>query len=348
MVVQAEIRENKKRPELPVILITGGAGFIGSCFVDLLINKSKTVVVLDKLTYAGNLENLEVAWDNSNFVFVKGDIGDTELVSQLLKEYSPQRIVNFAAETHVDRSISDPADFIQTNIVSLEKFLRTVTEYFLNQSEEFQEDFRFLHVSTDEVYGSLGSKDKPFTEESPYAPNSPYSASKASGDFLVRAYYKTYRLPAIITHCSNNYGPRQYPEKLIPLMTLHALSGKSLPVYGNGLNIRDWIHVEDHSQAILDILQKGRIGQRYNIGADNEKTNLEIVTAICRILDKLQPRKDNKSYLEQLRFVEDRAGHDFRYAIDSSKLQEETGWFPKHSFEKGLEETIRWYIENQS
>lgn len=327
------------------ILVTGGAGFIGSNCVHMAIAQGKKVINLDSLTYAGNLESLQAIVDNPNYIFVQGDIGDGLLVDQLLAEHSPDVVVNFAAESHVDRSIEGPAAFIQTNIVGTFNLLESVKKYWLKRAEADKAKFRFLHVSTDEVFGSLGETGY-FTEETPYAPNSPYSASKASSDHLVRAYHHTYGLPVVTTNCSNNYGPYQFPEKLIPLMILNALAGKSLPIYGDGKNVRDWLYVEDHCSAILTVLEKGEIGETYNIGGHNEKSNLEIVYKICDLLDKARPRDTGKSYREQIAYVKDRPGHDRRYAIDASKIKDELGWVPSETFESGIEKTIQWYLHN--
>jgi dTDP-glucose 4,6-dehydratase len=303
------------------------------------------VVNLDKLTYAGNLESLADVMDNPNHIFVRGSIEDRKLVGELLQQYHPDAIVNLAAESHVDRSIDGPADFIQTNIVGTFELLEATRAYWYNLSGAEKDSFRFLHVSTDEVYGSLGSVGF-FTEESPYRPNSPYSASKAAADHLVRAYHHTYALPVLTTNCSNNYGPYQFPEKLIPLMILNALELKPLPVYGDGQNVRDWLYVEDHCRALLIVLEKGRPGEVYNIGGNSEKTNLQVVYALCDILDELRPRADGKSYREQITFVADRPGHDRRYAIDAGKIRRELGWVPRESFETGLQKTVEWYLDN--
>ena len=327
------------------ILVTGGAGFIGSNFVHMAIAQGKKVINLDSLTYAGNLESLQAIVDNPNYRFVQGDIGDGLLVDQLLVEYSPDAVVNFAAESHVDRSIEGPAAFIQTNIVGTFSLLESVKKYWLNRAEADKTKFRFVHVSTDEVFGSLGETGY-FTEETSYAPNSPYSASKASSDHLVRAYHHTYGLPVVTTNCSNNYGPYQFPEKLIPLMILNALAEKSLPIYGDGKNVRDWLYVEDHCSAILSVLEQGKIGETYNIGGHNEKSNLEIVYKICDLLDIARPRDTGKSYREQITYVKDRPGHDRRYAIDASKIKNELGWVPSETFESGIEKTVQWYLHN--
>lgn len=328
-------------------LVTGGAGFIGSCFVLQRVKEGDSVINLDKLTYSGNLENLDAIKDAPNHVFIRGDIGDEQLVKDLLEKYQPDAVINFAAESHVDRSILDPDVFVKTNVLGTEILLRVVKDWWKNLAEEKKDKFRFHHISTDEVFGTLSMEDPAFTEETPFAPNSPYSASKASSDHFVRAYHETYGLPTVITNCSNNYGPRQFPEKLIPLMTLNALAGKPLPIYGTGENIRDWLHVEDHCDAIYEVLTKGRIGQTYNIGGRAELNNLFIVNKICEILDEIEPRSDGKSYKEQITFVKDRLGHDLRYAINCSKIEKELGWNPKHNFEDGLKETIQWYLNNE-
>ena len=328
-------------------LVTGGAGFIGSCFVLQRVKAGDNVINLDKLTYSGNLENLDEIKNASNYIFVKGDIGGEQLVRKLLEEYQPDAVINFAAESHVDRSILDPDVFVKTNVLGTEVLLRVVKDWWKNLGEEKKNKFRFHHISTDEVFGTLSMDDPAFTEETPFAPNSPYSASKASSDHFVRAYHETYGLPTVITNCSNNYGPRQFPEKLIPLMTLNALAGKPLPIYGTGENIRDWLHVEDHCDAIYEVLTKGRLGQTYNIGGRAERNNLFIVNKICEILDEIKPRSDGKSYKEQITFVKDRLGHDLRYAINCTKIEKELGWKPKHNFEDGLKETIQWYLNNE-
>lgn len=328
------------------ILVTGGAGFIGSCFVVQQVEAGNNVLVLDKLTYAGYLVNLEPCLHSSKFSFAHGDIGDAVLVARCLKEFRPDAIVNFAAESHVDRSIHSAEDFVRTNVLGTEQLLRTTKDWWRELEPEAKKKFRFLHISTDEVYGSLAKNSAPFTENSPYAPNSPYSASKASSDFFVRSYFKTYGFPTLISNCSNNYGPRQYPEKLIPLMVLNAVSNKPLPIYGTGLNIRDWIYVEDHCEALDLILSKGRIGESYNIGGECEKSNLEIVHSLCEILDEVMPKPDRTSYSRQIKFVADRPGHDFRYAIDSTKVKKELGWTPSHSFSEALRNTVLWYLNN--
>lgn len=330
------------------ILVTGGAGFIGSNFVLAWVKQGLgTVVNLDKLTYAGNLENLATLGNDSHHVFVHGDIGDRHLVSKLLAEHQPCAVVNFAAESHVDRSIHGPEDFIQTNVVGTFHLLEAVRGYWGSLSDEHKKDFRFLHVSTDEVYGSLTKEDAAFTENTPYAPNSPYSASKAASDHLVRAYHHTYGLPTLTTNCSNNYGPHHFPEKLIPLVIHNALTDKPLPIYGNGLQVRDWLYVEDHCAAIRRVLEAGRVGEVYNVGGWNEKPNIEVVRTLCRILDKKKPRDDGRSYADQITFVVDRLGHDQRYAIDATKISKELGWKPVETFESGIEKTVDWFLENQ-
>jgi dTDP-glucose 4,6-dehydratase len=329
------------------VLVTGGAGFIGSSFVRMTLADNKYKVVnLDKLTYAGNLESLADVMGNSNHVFVKGDIADRALVIKLLDIHRPCFVVNLAAETHVDRSIDAPGAFIRTNVTGVYELLEAVRLFWNEQSPEAQLDFRFLHVSTDEVYGSLGPEGL-FTENSPYAPNSPYSASKAASDHLVRAYHHTYGLPAIITNCSNNYGPYQFPEKLIPLMVMNALKGVPLPVYGDGKNVRDWLYVEDHCRALHLVLEKGRPGEAYNIGGNCEKDNLEVVKALCKILDEMLPGSPCVQHYKLINFVKDRPGHDRRYAIDATKIRTELGWAPVETFESGLLKTVKWYIENQ-
>jgi len=328
-------------------LVTGGAGFIGSNFVrQCLFQDDTRVINLDKLTYAGNPESLAPAMNNPNHLFVHGSIGNRQLVAELVNKHRPQAIVNFAAESHVDRSIDGPADFIQTNIVGTFELLEAARSYWNKLQGEERENFRFLHVSTDEVYGSLGHEGY-FTEESPYCPASPYSASKAASDHLVRAWHHTYGLPALITNCSNNYGPYQFPEKLIPLMILKALAGKPLPVYGDGLNVRDWLYVEDHCRAIRTVLEKGIPGQTYNIGGDCEKTNLEVVKTICAILDELVPDAPFMPRSSLITYVADRPGHDRRYAIDAGKIKHELGWAPQETFDTGIRKTIRWYLDNK-
>ncbi len=327
------------------ILVTGGAGFIGSNFVlEWCKTSNNKIINLDLLSYAGNLSNLKSLSGNDQHQFVHGDIADPTLIPDLLNKYRPRAIINFAAESHVDRSIASPKDFINTNILGTYNLLESARHYFNALPERDKQTFRFLHVSTDEVYGSLTPNDPAFTEESQYQPNSPYSASKASSDHLVRAWYHTYNLPTIITNCSNNYGPYQFPEKLIPLIISNALSGKSLPIYGDGKNIRDWLFVTDHCDAIRTILERGKIAANYNIGGNNEKTNLEVVQTVCALLDELAPAQS--SYKELITFVTDRAGHDRRYAINPSKIQKEFDWFPKESFETGIAKTVEWYINN--
>jgi dTDP-glucose 4,6-dehydratase len=328
------------------LLVTGGAGFIGSCFVLQRIAAGDKILNLDKLTYSGNLMNLSEVSDNPNYSFVRGDIGDEGLINRLLREFEPDAVVNFAAESHVDRSIVDPDSFVRTNVMGTSVLLRCVKDWWLTLSEEAKQAFRFHHISTDEVFGTLSMTDPAFTEETPFAPNSPYSASKASSDHFVRAFHETFGLPTVITNCSNNYGPRQFPEKLIPLVTLNAVQGKVLPIYGTGENIRDWLHVEDHCEAIYEVLTRGRIGETYNIGGRSERNNLTIVHSICEILDAVQSRNDGKSYKEQITFVKDRPGHDLRYAINCSKIEKELGWVPRHTFEEGLKETVMWYLSN--
>lgn len=329
------------------LLVTGGAGFIGSNFILGRIAKGDSVLNLDKLTYSGNLENLASVRDNPYYSFVRGDIGDRALVKKLLGEFKPQAIVNFAAETHVDRSVVDPDSFVQSNVVGTTNLLLESLGYWRSLEEEKKRQFRFHHISTDEVYGTLGFEDAPFTEETAYSPNSPYSASKASSDHFVRAFHETYGLPTLISNCSNNYGPRQFPEKLIPLMILNAVEKKPLPIYGNGTNIRDWLHVNDHCDAISIILEKAAPGESYNVGGNCEKNNLEVVGAIVKILDEECPRTDGKSYSEQITFVKDRPGHDLRYAIDASKIEKELGWAPSFNFDQGIRDTVRWYLDNK-
>ncbi|WP_372826914.1 dTDP-glucose 4,6-dehydratase [Polaromonas sp.] len=330
-----------------MILVTGGAGFIGANFVlDWLATRDEPVLNLDKLTYAGNLENLASVQADERYVFVQGDIADTPLVMQLLDQHKPRAIVNFAAESHVDRSILGPEDFIQTNIVGTFRLLDAARKYWGGLSTNEQAAFRFLHVSTDEVYGSLSASDPAFTENHRYEPNSPYSASKAASDHLVRAYHHTYGLPVLTTNCSNNYGPHHFPEKLIPLMIVNALAGKPLPVYGNGMQVRDWLYVRDHCSAIRRVLDGGRLGEVYNVGGWNEKPNIDIVHTVCALLDELRPRSDGKSYREQVKFVADRPGHDQRYAIDASKMERELGWKPAETFATGIRKTVQWYLDN--
>ena len=331
-----------------VYFVTGGCGFIGANFIQYLLNKTKpkSVINLDKLTYAGNQKNLADFEQDPRYIFVHGDICDAELVSKLFTEYQPNYIVNFAAESHVDRSIDGPAEFIQTNIVGTSVLLQEALKYYSTLKGGGSEHFRFHHVSTDEVFGSL-SESGFFTEETPYDPSSPYSASKASSDHLIRAWHRTFDLPVLISNCSNNYGPYQFPEKLIPLMILNCLEEKPLPVYGTGENIRDWLYVEDHCDAIYTILQKGTIGETYNVGGNNEIKNIQIVEEICDVLNDIHPAGSGKSYHELITFVKDRPGHDFRYAIDASKLKKEIGWEPKESFNTGIQKTIEWYLKNE-
>ena len=330
------------------ILVTGGAGFIGSNFVlDWLSQGDEQIINLDKLTYAGNLENLACLQGDSRHIFVKGDIGDFALVSRLLAEHQPRAVVNFAAESHVDRSIHGPGEFITTNIVGTFQLLEAVRAYWGGLSDMAKSSFRLLHVSTDEVYGSLGKEDPAFSETNRYEPNSPYSASKAASDHLVRAYHHTYGLPVLTTNCSNNYGPYHFPEKLIPLLIVNSLAGKPLPVYGDGQQIRDWLYVKDHCSAIRRVLVDGRVGETYNVGGWNEKPNLDIVHTVCALLDELQPRADGVPYREQITYVTDRPGHDRRYAIDAHKLEQELGWRPAETFETGIRKTVEWYLANQ-
>ena len=325
------------------ILITGGCGFIGSNYViKQVIRNHHTVLNLDKLTYAGNIENLSSIIHDPNYSFVHGDICDFESVSNTINQFQPDAIVHFAAESHVDRSIDEPMAFVNTNVIGTATMLKVALQYW----KEKNNNFRFLHISTDEVFGSL-EKDKFFTEETPYNPSSPYSASKASSDHLVRAWHQTYGLPTIITNCSNNYGPYQFPEKLIPLMITNCLDEKSLPVYGEGLNVRDWLYVEDHCDAIDTVLQNGQIGETYNIGGNNEMRNINIVNTICTILDELRPRNEKESYTELISYVTDRPGHDFRYAINTSKIKNQLEWKPKETFETGIHKTIQWYLDNE-
>ena len=331
-----------------MILVTGGAGFIGANFVlDWLAQSDEGVINLDKLTYAGNRENLATLANDPRHVFVHGDIGDAKLTTSLLARYKPRAIINFAAESHVDRSIHGPEDFIQTNIVGSFHLLEAARAYWSSLPDEPGPGFRFLHVSTDEVYGSLASDEPAFSETHPYEPNSPYSASKAASDHLVRAYHHTYGLPVLTTNCSNNYGPFHFPEKLIPLLIVNALAGKPLPVYGDGQQVRDWLYVKDHCTAIRRVLDAGRPGETYNIGGWNEKPNLDIVHTVCALLDELRPRPDGRPYREQIRYVADRPGHDRRYAIDARKIESELGWKPAETFASGIRKTVLWYLENQ-
>lgn len=331
---------------MKTLLVTGGAGFIGGAFVrQALADPQTSVVNLDLLTYAGNLDSLASVADNPRHHFVQGDIKDGELVARLLEQHRPEAIVNFAAESHVDRSIDGPREFVMTNVVGTFELLTAARSYWEMLQGPARERFRFLHVSTDEVYGSLGDTGK-FTEDTPYAPNSPYSASKAASDHFVRAYHHTYKLPVLTTNCSNNYGPFQFPEKLIPLIIANALEGKTLPVYGDGRNIRDWLYVEDHCSAIATVLARGKPGEVYNIGGNSERTNLEVVHGICRTVDRLRPELPHAPCEKLIKFVVDRPGHDRRYAIDASKIERELGWTPTVTFEKGLEKTVAWYLDN--
>ena len=328
------------------ILITGGAGFIGSALIRHLLHETEHQVFnLDKLTYAGNLESLAGVESNPRYRFVQADIADSERVSRALAEFQPEAIMHLAAESHVDRSIDGPAAFIQTNIVGTYALLEATRAYWLQLDEMRKQAFRFHHISTDEVYGDLHGADDLFTEITPYAPSSPYSASKAASDHLVRAWHRTYGLPVLLTNCSNNYGPYHFPEKLIPLVILNALEGKPLPVYGNGQQVRDWLYVEDHARALLKVVSEGRVGETYNIGGHNEQKNLDVVQSICELLDELAPRQTG-SYKELIAFVPDRPGHDLRYAIDAGKIQRELGWTPEETFASGLRKTVRWYLDN--
>ncbi|MBI3230934.1 MAG: dTDP-glucose 4,6-dehydratase [Burkholderiales bacterium] len=332
-----------------MIFVTGGAGFIGSNFVlNFLAQGEEAVLNYDKLTYAGNLHNLDAVKDDARHVFVQGDICDEAKVSSLLAEYQPRAIVHFAAESHVDRSIHGPGEFIQTNIHGTFSLLQAARAYYEGLSGEAKAAFRFLHVSTDEVYGTLGPDDAPFSETTAYAPNSPYSASKAASDHLVRSYHHTYGLPTLTTNCSNNYGPFHFPEKLIPLMIANALEGKNLPIYGDGLQVRDWLYVVDHCRAILRVLEAGRVGETYNVGGWNEMTNLAVVHQLCDMLDALRPKADGSSYRSQIVSVKDRPGHDRRYAIDARKIERELGWKPEETFASGIAKTVQWYLANQA
>jgi dTDP-glucose 4,6-dehydratase len=331
-----------------MIMVTGGGGFIGSNFVlDWLATGDEPIVNLDLLTYAGNLRNLEEIEGDGRHVFVRGDIRDGELVAKLLRDHSIRAIVHFAAESHVDRSIHGPEDFIQTNIVGTFRLLEAARGHYNALSADAKADFRFVQVSTDEVYGSLSRSDPPFAETNQYQPNSPYSASKAAADHLVRSYHHTYGLPVLTTNCSNNYGPFHFPEKLIPLCIHNALAGKPLPIYGDGLQIRDWLYVKDHTSAVRRVLEAGTPGDTYNVGGWNEKPNIEVVKTICRILDEESPKKDGASYADQITFVKDRPGHDRRYAIDARKIEADLGWKPVETFETGIRKTIRWYLDHQ-
>lgn len=329
------------------ILVTGGAGFIGSNFVlDWLAQGDEPVINLDKLTYAGNRHNLDGLKDDARHEFVVGDVGDIALVTRLLQTHRPRAILHLAAESHVDRSIAGAGDFIQSNICGTHGLLEAARAYWAGLAGPARDDFRFLHVSTDEVYGSLSPDAPAFTESSPYRPNNPYSASKAASDHLVRACGQTHGLPVLTTHCSNNFGPRQFPEKLIPLVLHNALAGKPLPVYGDGLHVRDWLYVADHCRGLCKVLAHGRPGETYNLGGDNERTNLEVVLSVCALLDQARPRADGASYKTQIKMVADRAGHDRRYAIDSARVRQELGWRPVETFQSGLEKTLHWYLDN--
>jgi len=332
-----------------MVFVTGGAGFIGANFVlDWLLQSDEPIVNIDKLTYAGDLESLASLQNDDRHVFVQGDIGDTALIAELLEKYQPRAILNFAAESHVDRSIHGPEAFVQTNVVGTFHLLESVRAYWNQLGEQARSDFRFLHVSTDEVYGSLAKDEPAFSEIHRYEPNSPYSASKAASDHFVRSYHHTYGLPVLTTNCSNNYGPYQFPEKLIPLVIVNALAGKTIPVYGDGQQIRDWLFVTDHCSAIRRVLEVGALGETYNVGGWNEKANLDIVHTVCALLDEFQPRDDGKKYNEQIAFVTDRPGHDQRYAIDARKIEHDLSWKPAETFETGIRKTVQWYLDNQS
>jgi dTDP-glucose 4,6-dehydratase len=329
------------------VLVTGGCGFIGSNFVlDWTAATDEPIVNLDKLTYAGNPANLRALDGSNRYYFVKAGIEDADIVAGLLAEHNVRGVVNFAAESHVDRSILGPEAFVQTNVVGTLRLLEAARHYWSELSGPARENFRFVHISTDEVYGTLGPEDAPFTEENPFRPNSPYAASKAGSDHLVRSYGETYGLPVLITNCSNNYGPLHFPEKLIPLVIHNALSGKDLPIYGDGKQVRDWLYVADHCRAIRRVLEAGTPGETYNVGGNNEKANIEIVRTICAILDRERPRRDGRSYAEQIAFVKDRPGHDRRYAIDAGKIRRDLGWTPAETFESGILKTVRWYLDN--
>ncbi|MDE3739123.1 dTDP-glucose 4,6-dehydratase [Pseudomonas resinovorans] len=331
------------------ILVTGGAGFIGSALIRHLLTETQHEVLnLDKLTYAGNLESLTSVSDNPRYQFLRADIADSQAVGEALTRFQPDAVMHLAAESHVDRSIDGPAAFIQTNIVGTYSLLESVRSYWLGLDEVRRAAFRFHHISTDEVYGDLHGVDDLFTETTPYAPSSPYSASKAASDHLVRAWHRTYGLPVLLTNCSNNYGPYHFPEKLIPLMILNALEGKPLPVYGNGQQVRDWLFVEDHARALLEVVTRGEVGETYNIGGHNEQKNLDVVRAICALLEELAPQKPAgiTHFEELITYVKDRPGHDVRYAIDASKIERELGWTPQETFETGLRKTVRWYLDN--
>ena len=329
-----------------MILVTGGSGFIGANFIlNWFSENEEPLVNLDKLTYASNQDNLKHLKNSKNYFFEKGSIEDLSLVTALLEKYQPRAVINFAAESHVDRSISDSDDFIQTNILGTHTLLKASLKYFEILKGSEKDNFRYIQISTDEVYGSLKDKDFQSSEDSPYFPNSPYSASKASGDHLARAWYETFGLPIITTNCTNNYGPFQHEEKLIPLMISHSLKGKKLPIYGDGSNIRDWLYVKDHCDALSLILKKGRTGETYNIGGKNEIKNIEVVTQICNLLDDVYPKKNGGSYSDQITFVEDRLGHDYRYGLNISKIENELGWSPKENFDSGINKTVEWYLK---
>ena len=332
-----------------MILVTGGAGFIGSNFVlNWLSTQNEGLINLDSLSYAADLNNLESISENKEYFFIKGSIEDQNLIEKILEKYNPRAVINFAAETHVDRSIENPEIFMKTNIFGTFHLLNASLKFWKKNSLDNQKKFKFLHISTDEVFGSLSLEDEKSNELSPYKPNSPYSASKAASDHLVRAWGETYKLPVITTNCTNNYGPHQFPEKLIPLLIHNCLNNKKLPIYGKGENVRDWLYVEDHCEAIKEVLVKGSIGESYNIGGNNEKTNIEIVKTVCSTLDEIKPRKNNSSYKELITFVEDRPGHDFRYSLDISKIKKELNWQPQETFESGIRKTILWYLENMN
>lgn len=330
------------------ILVTGGAGFIGSAVIRYLINETNSNVLnIDKLTYAGNLESLETISNNPRYQFLHADVCDKSAMTKAFDDFEPDIVMHLAAESHVDRSIDGPMDFIQTNIIGTYNLLEAARNYWQNLAEDKKSRFKFHHISTDEVYGDLEGTDDLFTEETSYSPSSPYSASKASSDHLVRAWYRTYGLPIVITNCSNNYGPYHFPEKLIPLIILNALDGKPLPVYGDGKQIRDWLYVEDHARALYLVATTAKVGETYNIGGHNEKQNIDVVKTICTILDNIKPRTDGQSYIQQITFVKDRPGHDLRYAIDASKINTELGWQPQETFESGIQKTVEWYLANQ-
>ena len=330
------------------LLVTGGAGFIGSNFIQTILahNSNISITNFDSLTYAGNLDNLSSVASDPRYLFIRGDIRDLDHLGNLFADNRFEAVVHFAAESHVDRSIENPSDFVLTNVVGTNNLLKMCLDHWKGLSSNDREKFRFLHISTDEVFGSLSPNDPPFKEETPYSPNSPYAASKAASDHMVRSYFRTYGLPAIVTNCSNNYGPYQFPEKLIPLIILNALEGLPLPLYGDGLQIRDWLFVEDHCEALLTILEKGQPGQSYNIGGSNQPANLEITKQICKILDEMLPNSPHRPHAQLITFIKDRPGHDRRYAMDTSKLSQELGWTPKHELNKGLQETVQWYLDN--